>query len=90
MTVSQARKIEGSLSNRAHERIIKRVFLTPGVAFLLAFSIFPLLWSLSISFTDYQRGGSGAAQNESVASEEGISLGFLGLGINVTLRNYGW
>lgn len=88
MTVSQARKIDSNLSNRAHERIIKRVFLTPSVAFLLAFSIFPLLWSLSISFTDYQRGGSGTVQTEAVASEDGVSLSFLGLKYNATLRNY--
>lgn len=69
---------------RAHEKNIKRIFLTPAVAILLALSIFPLLWSLSISFTDIQRGGGGAANTAEGETQEG----FLGLGFNVTGRNY--
>jgi multiple sugar transport system permease protein len=74
---------------RAHERTIKRVFLTPAVAVLLALSIFPLLWSLSISFTDVQRGGSQSASATAVEGEAATGNGFLGLGFNLTLRNYG-
>jgi len=44
--------------DKPQERTIKRVFLMPAVLFLLLLSIFPLLWSLSISFTDFQRGGA--------------------------------
>jgi multiple sugar transport system permease protein len=84
MAKPQPRNSAVNTSDRAHERIIKRVFLTPTVAFLLVLSIFPLLWSLSIGFTDFQRGGSGAVSGEAVAGEEG----FLGLGFNVTTRNY--
>jgi multiple sugar transport system permease protein len=73
---------------RAHERIVKRVFLTPAVAILLALSIFPLLWSLSISFTDIQRGGGGAAAQATVEGEPAAQAGFLGLGFDLTLRNY--
>lgn len=40
------------------DRIIARVFLSPAVAILLALSIFPLFWSLAISFTDVQRGST--------------------------------
>ena len=71
-------------SDRAYERTIKRVFLTPTVAVLLALSIFPLFWSLSISFTDYQRGGDTAVSSETAEDE----AGFLGLGVNLTMRNY--
>ena len=73
---------------RAHERVIKRVFLTPAVAVLLAFSIFPLLWSLSISFTDIQRGGGSAANAAAVEAGAETAEGFLGLGFNLTGRNY--
>jgi multiple sugar transport system permease protein len=37
---------------------------------------------LSISFTDYQRGGT------AVASQDADEAGFLGLGFNLTMRNY--
>jgi multiple sugar transport system permease protein len=64
------------------DNIVKRVFLSPTVALILLLSIFPLIWSLGISFTDIERGGTrqGAAAAESEA--EG------GLGFNLTLRNY--
>ena len=66
---------------------MKRVFLSPAVIILLALSIFPLLWSLGISFTDMQRGGSTIARQ---AAAEGIEsgVGFLGLGFELTGRNY--
>ncbi|RME98531.1 MAG: sugar ABC transporter permease [Chloroflexi bacterium] len=83
MAESQARNAAVQVSDRAHERNIKRVFLMPTVAILLALSIFPLLWSLSISFTDYQRGGTTA-----VSSVDTAESGFLGLGFNLTTRNY--
>ncbi|MXX50404.1 MAG: sugar ABC transporter permease [Chloroflexi bacterium] len=71
----------------AEDRVMKRVFLSPAVVILLALSIFPLLWSLGISFTDMQRGGSTIARQ---AAAEGIEsgVGFLGLGFELTGRNY--
>lgn len=73
---------------KPHERRVKRVFLTPAVAILLAFSIFPLLWSLSISFTDIQRGGATAAGSAGDEREPETREGFLDLGFNLTARNY--
>jgi multiple sugar transport system permease protein len=73
------------LNDRRHTRGIKRTFLMPAVFYLLLFSIFPLIWSLAISFTNYGRGGGAATQAE-VAS--GADAGFLGLGFSVTARNY--
>lgn len=73
---------------RAHERKVARVFLGPAVAILLALSMFPLLWSLGISFTDIQRGGSAAAARDAAAGEPQAQEGFLGLGFNLTVRNY--
>mgnify|MGYP002713339652 CR=1 FL=1 len=37
------------------DRLFKRLFLSPTVIILLAFSIFPLLWSLGVSVTTCQR-----------------------------------
>jgi multiple sugar transport system permease protein len=59
----------------SHQRSIKRLFIGPTVIILLALSIFPLLWSLGISFTDIQRGGD-------------VQSGFLGMNFNVTFQNY--
>lgn len=73
------------LNDRRHTRGIKRTFLLPAVFYLLLFSIFPLIWSLVISFTDYGRGGGAATQAEVAA---GADVGFLALGFNVTVRNY--
>ncbi len=73
------------------DEIMKRVFLSPAVIILLVLSIFPLLWSLGISFTDMQRGGSTAAREAAAAVEAGEepeSVGLLGLGFEVTGRNY--
>jgi multiple sugar transport system permease protein len=68
------------------DTIMKRVFLTPSVVIILLFSIFPLIWSLGISFTDMQRGGSTAV---TAARADGSDYnGVLGLGFDVTLRNY--
>ena len=66
---------------------MKRVFLSPAVIILLALSIFPLIWSLGISFTDMQRGGSTIARQ---AEAEGITtgVGFMGMGFELTGRNY--
>jgi multiple sugar transport system permease protein len=55
---------------------MKRVFLSPAVIMILLLSIFPLFWSLGISFTDMQRG---RATNESTEREEGL---------HPTFRNY--
>ncbi len=62
------------------DRLMRRVFLSPAVVIILLLSIFPTLWSLGISFTDMQRGGSTTAAT-------GMS-GFLGLNFSLTLRNY--
>ena len=66
---------------------VKRLFLSPAVIILVALAIFPLVWSLGISFTNAQR-GSGAAQTTDTVEEEEADSGFLGLGIDLTLRNY--
>ncbi|MCY4146100.1 MAG: sugar ABC transporter permease [Chloroflexi bacterium] len=71
----------------AEDRVMKRVFLSPAVLILLALSIFPLLWSLGISFTDMQRGGSTIARQAASAGIES-GVGFLGLGFEITGRNY--
>jgi multiple sugar transport system permease protein len=69
------------------DTIFKRVFLTPGVALLLVLSIFPLVWSLGVSFTDTQR--NAAVQAQSNQQEGAVErTGFLGLGFNLTLDNY--
>lgn len=77
-----------TVGGRAHERLVKRVFLTPAVAILLAFSVFPLLWSFSISFTDIQRGGGAAAEPAGDETVPETRQGFLDLGFNLTTRNY--
>ena len=69
------------------DRLMKRVFLSPAVIVLLLLSIFPLLWSITISFTDIQRGSSAGAQSSELAEADG-SKGFLGLGFNMSMRNY--
>jgi multiple sugar transport system permease protein len=66
-----------STSGVFEETLIKRVFLTPAVTLLLLMSIFPLLWSLGISFTNIEQGG-----------RQIVTQNFLGLGFDVTLRNY--
>jgi multiple sugar transport system permease protein len=63
-----------------------RVFLAPAITLLLLLSIFPLFWSLGISFTDVMRGGS---TTERIAEAAGTSGGgFLGQNFSVTSRNY--
>jgi len=66
-------------SANSEDRFMKRAFLSPAVFILLALSIFPLIWSLGISFTDMQRGGSTIARQ---AAADGITdgVGFFGLG----------
>lgn len=65
--------------------VIKRVFLSPAIVILLALAIFPLFWSLGISFTNFQRGANNARASETAATQD---TGVLGLGFNVTLENY--
>ncbi|MCY4069783.1 MAG: sugar ABC transporter permease [Chloroflexi bacterium] len=79
--------ITGSISTLREDRLMKRVFLSPAVVILFALSVFPLIWSLGISFTDMQRGGSTIARQ---AEAEGITegVGFLGMGFELTGRNY--
>lgn len=80
MTTSQRQDSDSDIGGKSYERSIKRVFLMPTVAVLLLLSIFPLLWSLGISFTDIQRGGSAATLDG--------DAGIFGLGFNLTVRNY--
>ena len=56
---------------------MKRVFISPAVIMILLLSIFPLFWSLGISFTNMQRGRAATSQN----TEEDT-------GIQPTFRNY--
>lgn len=83
-SVQKTIHIERAEGGTREDRRMKRVFLTPTIIILLALSIFPLLWSLGISFTDVQRG---AVQNTTETGE--IDEGFLGLGFHFTFRNYG-
>jgi multiple sugar transport system permease protein len=59
------------------DAITKQVFLLPAVILLLVMAIFPLLWTLGISFTDVQRG---------IPSR--VGSGFLNLGFELTGRNF--
>jgi multiple sugar transport system permease protein len=71
-----------SLSRELREdTIFKRLFLSPAVIVLLVLSIFPLVWSLGVSFTDYQR-------NAAQQANDTEATGILGSGINITLDNY--
>ncbi|MDL1902343.1 sugar ABC transporter permease [Anaerolineae bacterium CFX9] len=54
--VLEEQEYAGRGAHTREDRIIQRVFLSPAVILLLALSIFPLLWSLAISFTNVQRG----------------------------------
>lgn len=67
------------------DRILGRVFLSPAVIILLILALFPLFYSLGISFTDMTRG---AQSSGAVAAAASGDTGFLGLGFNITLRNY--
>jgi multiple sugar transport system permease protein len=77
-------------SAQTEDRLFKRVFLSPAVAILLLLSIFPLFWSLGVSFTDIQRNAAQQAQarQQENAGESVERSGVLGLGFNVTLDNY--
>ena len=86
MADEREREVDSALTDRMHERGTKRTFLMPAVIFLLVFSIFPLFWSLGISFTDYGRGG-GASSQTALATGE-ADEGFFGLGFHLTTRNY--
>ncbi len=83
---SEAMTSKAEASPRQFDRytVIKRVFLSPAIVILLALSIFPLIWSLGISFTNFQRGGGAAASETAVVEDRGL----LGLGFDVTLENY--
>lgn len=79
-------KGNGTTASKDQNAVIKRVFLYPAITVLLALSIFPLLWSLGISFTNFQRGGQGAQVTQ--GTETVSSTGFLGLGFDITTDNY--
>ena len=78
---------EEHASHIQSDNIFKRVFLSPVVIILLVLSIFPLFWSLGISFTDIQRGGSTSAREAEAAGIEDFD-GFLGFDFELTGRNY--
>lgn len=68
----------------------KRVMLSPAVLVLLVLAIFPLVWSLGVSFTTLQRN---AAQEASSRAQEAAGQtvdrgGILGLGFDISLANY--
>lgn len=82
-------KVKEAVAKQDQNAVMKRVFLSPAVVVLLALSIFPLLWSLGMSFTDFQRGNTRAAEASAEASGEVVEQdGFLGLGFDITLENY--
>lgn len=66
------------------DRIFKRIFLSPTVIILLAFSIFPLVWSLGVSVTTCQRS---VIQSEENTFNVGNIL-CLGNESEVSLDNY--
>lgn len=72
------------------DSIFKRVFLSPAVALLLLLSIFPLVWSLGVSFTSLQRNAAqeALARSQEAAGQTVNRGGFLGLGFDLTLANY--
>jgi multiple sugar transport system permease protein len=75
------------------DAFFKRVFLSPAVILLLIMSIFPLIWSLSMSFTTCQRNAAeAAAQRQNEASGTAAptlgSLLCLGTPADLSLRNY--
>lgn len=79
-------KEDNSMSRELREdTIFKRLFLSPTVIVLLLLSIFPLAWSLGVSFTNFQRN---AAQQAAQAAGTAEPSGFLGLGFDLTLENY--
>lgn len=71
------------ITESGEDRIFKRVFLSPAVAVLLLLSIFPLLWSLGVSFTTCQR-TAGSDQTETALGNAMC----LGNPAEVSLRNY--
>lgn len=75
------------ISHIESDNLFKRIFLSPAVTILLLLSIFPLIWSLGISFTDLQRGGSTSSRNQQADSSAEAS-GFLGQNFEITGRNY--
>jgi multiple sugar transport system permease protein len=77
--------IEQAHEGTREDRIMKRVFLSPAVILLLALSLFPMFWSLGISITDIQRGGS---TTEREAAAGNAAKGFLGMDFSLTTRNY--
>ncbi len=74
-----------TIRESGEDRIFKRVFLSPAVAVLLLLSIFPLLWSLGVSFTTCQRTATGG--NDQAQTALGNAL-CLGNPAEVSLRNY--
>ncbi|NPV65987.1 MAG: sugar ABC transporter permease [Anaerolineae bacterium] len=86
-TTARPAHVEQSEGSTREDRIMRRVFLSPAIIVLLLLSIFPMLWSLGISFTNIQRGATASQPAAEVAAtDSGIALP--GLGFEVTLRNF--
>jgi len=49
-------------TSRLGDRGLAAVFISPAMLLLLAMSVFPLLWALSLSFTNYSATGSAPAE----------------------------
>ena len=63
-----AKKVRG-LSDRA----IAWIFITPTMLLLLAINIFPLIWTIQLSFTNYRANRANAAVKNSLASNLRLS-----------------
>lgn len=73
------------------DRIMRRVFLWPTVIIILAMTLFPLFWTLGMSVTDIQRGGSTTEREAAVTygADDAEGHGFLGIfNWSLTSDNY--
>jgi len=86
-TTTRQAQVEQSEGITREDRIMRRVFLSPAVIVLLLLSIFPMFWSLGISFTNIQRGATPTEAAAEVITEEGGSAA-PSLGFELTTRNF--
>lgn len=76
--------VEETIHESNEDRWFKRIFLSPVVAILLIFSIFPLVWSLGVSLTNCQRIANQASANHTIIGD----VLCLGTAANVSLDNF--
>jgi multiple sugar transport system permease protein len=77
--------LPNDLSRESNEdRLFKRIFLSPAVTILLLLSIFPLIWSLGVSFTNCQRTVNQGGTDRSLVGD----VLCLGNPAAVSLRNF--